>query len=420
MNVIEKILAAHCSNGSQGHVRPGMIVEIAPDLTMANDATAVLAIDVFKHKLQAENVHDPARVVFIMDHYTPSCSIDAADTHQAMRAFAREQQLPFVYDGIGVCHQLMMERHVRPGQLIIGADSHTCNYGALGALSTGMGSTDVAVAWRTGRSWMKVPEAIRIEVSGAWPAGVCAKDLILRIVGDLTTSGATYQAMVFAGPAIRALGISERMTLCNMVIEAGAKFSYIQPDDKTAAFLRAAGRPDYPVFDDDADAVYARTLTYDVGSLEPQIACPGSVDNVHPIGAAEGIAIDEFFLGACTNGRYEDLEIAAQILRGKEVAAGSRLLVTPASRDVLLSAMASGVLATLIESGAMIANPGCSACFGGTGGILGKNEKLLTTANRNFKGRVGSPDSEIFLASPAVVAASAITGRITDPRRILQ
>ncbi len=417
MNVVEKILAAH---SGLDHVHPGMIVEVVPDLTMANDATAALAVDVFENRLRAKKLAVPEKVVFVMDHYTPSCSIDAAETHKTMRAFAREQRMTHVYDGLGVCHQLMMERHVRPGQLVIGADSHTCTYGALGVLATGMGSTDLAVAWRTGRSWMKVPEAIRIEVGGSWPAGVSAKDLILRIVGDLTAAGATYRAVCFTGPAISALGVSERMTICNMVIEAGAKFSYIAPDDKTAAFLRAAGRPDYPIFEDDADAAYERTLRYDVAGLEPQIACPPGVDNVHPIVDCEGIAIDEFFIGACTNGRHEDLETAAAILKGKRVAPGCRLLVAPASRDVLLAAMASRALATLIESGAMIANPGCSACFGGTGGILGHGERLLSTANRNFKGRVGSPDSEIYLASPAVVAASAITGRITDPRRTLQ
>ncbi|KJR97044.1 MAG: 3-isopropylmalate dehydratase [Desulfobulbaceae bacterium BRH_c16a] len=416
MNVIEKILAAHCCHD---HVHPGMIVDIAPDLTMVNDATACLAIDIFKNQLQAEKVDDPAKVIMIMDHYTPSCSIDAADTHNTMRAFAREQQLQYVYDGIGVCHQLMMERHVRPGQLIIGADSHTCTYGALGALATGMGSTDVAVAWKSGRSWMKVPESIRINVTGAWPIGIDAKDLILKIVGDLTTGGATYKALVFSGPGIRALGVSQRMTLCNMVIEAGAKFSYIQPDEKTAAFMKELKRLDYSVFTDDADATYGKTLEYDVSSLEPQIAFPHSVDNVKAIGAAEGIAIDEFFLGACTNGRYEDLEVAAAILQGKRIAAGSRLLVTPASNAVYLRAVASGVITTLVESGAMIGTPGCSACFGGTAGILGKNERLLTTANRNFRGRVGSPDSEIYLAGPAVLAASALNGCITDPRRIL-
>jgi 3-isopropylmalate/(R)-2-methylmalate dehydratase large subunit len=315
----------------------------------------------------------------------------------------------------------MMEHHASPGQLIVGADSHTCTYGALGALATGMGSTDVAVAWKEGKIWMKAPEAIRVEVTGTFPAGVYAKDLILQVISDLTAGGATYKALCFTGTAISALSIPERMTLCNMVIEAGAKFGYIAPDEKTAAFMRAAGRDDsYPVFSDDPDAEYARVLTYDAGRLTPRIAFPHSVDNVGPVGEFQGMAIDECFLGACTNGRYEDLAVAAGIMAGRKVAQGVRFLVTPASRGEYLRAVESGVIATLVESGAMVSAPGCSACFGGTGGILGKGEKLLSTANRNFRGRVGSPDSEIYLASPATVAASALTGVVTDPRRYMQ
>ena len=417
MNAIEKILAAHSEETA---VCPGQIITVKLDYVMANDATACLAIDIFNDQLMARRVFDPDKVILVMDHYTPSSSINAADTHNRMRAFAREQELRYVYDGRGVCHQLMLEHHVRPGQLIIGADSHTCTYGALGALATGMGSTDVAVAWRQGRIWMKVPEAIKITVSRQWPRGVSAKDLILKVVGDLTAKGATYKALCFSGPGIEALGVSERMTMCNMAIEAGAKFAYIPPDDKTAAYLHSLGRSDYPIFADDEDALYERSLEYDISTLAPQIAFPHSVDNVRDIAAFEGLAIDELFLGACTNGRYEDLAVAAGILRGKRIADSVRFLVTPASDDIYLRAMASGLIATFIECGAMIGTPGCSACFGGTGGILGRGERLLTTANRNCKGRVGSPESEIYLASPAVVAASAIKGCITDPRRILQ
>lgn len=264
---------------------------------------------------------------------------------------------------------------------------------------------------------MKVPEAIRIEVKGKWPAGVFAKDLILQIISDLTSQGATYKALCFSGPAIGALSISDRMTLCNMVVEAGAKFGYVAPDEKTTVFMRGAGRDTYPVFGDDPDAEYARVLTYDVGRLTPRVAFPHSVDNVREIGEFEGMAIDECFLGACTNGRYEDLAVAASILEGRKIAGGLRFLVTPASREEYLRAIRAGVIESLVESGAMISAPGCSVCFGGTGGILGKGEKLLSTANRNFKGRVGSPDSEIYLASPATVAASALAGVITDPRR---
>ena len=415
MNAVEKILAAH---SGQATVRPGQIIDVELDQVMANDATAARAIDVFTGELRAERVFDPEKVILVMDHYTPSSSIDAADTHNKMRRFARQQGLPHVYDGVGVCHQLMLEKHVRPGRLIIGADSHTCTYGALGALGTGMGSTDIAVAWRQGKIWIKVPESIRINVEGEWPPHVGAKDLILKVIGDLTARGATYKALCFAGAAIKELSISGRMTLCNMAIEAGAKFAYIRPDAKTKEFLRQNGRTEYQLFEDDADAGYERQLTYDAGKLAPQIACPHSVDNVGDIDDVPGIAIDQVFLGACTNGRYEDLAIAAAILKGQKIAAGLRLLVTPASQQIFLRAMADGLLATLIESGAMIANPGCSACFGGTGGILGKGERLLTTANRNFKGRVGSADSEIYLAGPAVAAASALQGRITDPRRI--
>jgi 3-isopropylmalate/(R)-2-methylmalate dehydratase large subunit len=417
MNVIEKIVAAHSGDDE---VHPGMIVDVALDAVMANDATSCLAIDIFKGQVKADRVFDSAKVILVMDHYTPSSSIAAADAHNRMRAFAKEQGLHHVYDGMGVCHQLMIERHVVPGQLIIGADSHTCSYGALGALATGMGSTDVAVAWSRGRIWMKVPETIAVVVTGQWPAAVFAKDLILRVIGDLTAKGATYKAMYFKGPAIEALSIAERMTLANMVIEAGAKFAYIRPDKKTRAYLEQMDRSEYREIEDDEDADYEQILEYDVGRLVPQIAYPHSVENVGDITAFEGTAIDEFFLGACTNGRYEDLEVAAAILKGRKVAPGVRLLVTPASRDILLRAVDSGLIAVFIESGAMIGTPGCSACFGGTGGILGRGERLLTTANRNFRARVGSFDSEIYLASPAAVAASAVTGCITDPRRILQ
>jgi 3-isopropylmalate/(R)-2-methylmalate dehydratase large subunit len=283
-----------------------------------------------------------------------------------------------------------------------------------------MGSTDVAVAWMRGRTWMRVPESVKITVTGEWPAGVSAKDLILKIIGDLTVDGATYQALCFAGPAVQSLDVSGRMTLCNMAIDAGAKFAYVQPAAITAAYLRQHGRPEYEVFFDDEDARYARTLVYDVSGLAPQVARPHSVDNVCEVGAVEGLVVDELFLGACTNGRYEDLEVAAAILKGCRIASTVRLLVTPASQEVYLRAVGEGLIATFIESGAMINAPGCSACFGGSGGILGRGEKLLTTANRNFRSRVGSPESEIYLASPATVAASAITGCITDPRRTIQ
>jgi 3-isopropylmalate/(R)-2-methylmalate dehydratase large subunit len=269
----------------------------------------------------------------------------------------------------------------------------------------------------TGRTWMKVPGAIRVVAAGEWPSGVYAKDLILKIVGDITARGATYKALCFEGPAVESLSVSDRMTLCNMAVEAGAKFGYVAPDEKTLDYLNMKGRNRHPPFIDDGNAEYERELTYDVSRLEPQVAFPHSVDNVREVGAFEGVSVDECFIGACTNGRHDDLEMAASILEGRKIAPGVRLLVTPASRDEYLRAIDSGVMTTLIESGAMVTAPGCSACFGGSGGILGRGETLLSTANRNFRGRVGSPDSEIYLASPATVAASALTGVITDPRR---
>ncbi len=417
MNAIEKILAAHSKKAS---VSPGDMVDVELDYVMANDATTTLAIDIFGGKLKETQVFDRDRVIIIMDHYTPSSSVNAADTHNKMRDFCRTQNIKHVYDGEGVCHQLMLEKHACPGQVIIGADSHTCTYGALGALSTGMGSTDTAVAWADGRIWMKVPETIKISVSGKWQSGVYAKDLILKIIGDISASGATYKALLFEGEAIGALSISQRATLCNMGIEAGAKFAYVQPDEKVSAYMKDAGRQGYTVYEADEDAEYYKTLYYDVTDLNPQIAAPPSVDNVDDIGAFEGMEIDQFFIGACTNGRYEDLETAAGILKGKKISEKCRMLVTPASRDIYIKAAQNGLLKIFMESGAMISSPGCSACFGGTVGLLGNGEKMLSTANRNFTGRVGSPNAKIYLANPAVVAASALKGKITRPERIAE
>lgn len=413
MNVIEKIMAAH---SDEDVVCAGDMIDVNLAYVMANDATTTLAIDVFKDELKQSKVFDSEKVVIIMDHYTPCSSISAGDTHNKMREFCREQDIKHVYDGAGVCHQLMLEKYAKPGDVIIGADSHTCTYGAIGMLSTGMGSTDIAVAWMDGKIWMRVPEAIKIVVNGSWPEGVYSKDLILKIIGDISTKGATYKAIVFEGEAIDALSISGRATLCNMGIEAGAKFAYIQPDSKVASFLEEMGRgDDYTIYHDDEDAIYEKVLTYDVSMLTPQIAAPHSVDNVYDITKFEGMKIDELFIGACTNGRFDDLEIAANILKGKKIADNVRLIVTPASRDIYLKASRNGLLDIFMESGAMISNPGCSACFGGTGGLLGKDDVLLTTANRNYKGRVGSPEGKIYLASPAVVATSAITGVVTRP-----
>lgn len=416
MNTIEKILAIR---SGKKEVCPGDIVEVDLDHVMSNDACTALAIDVFRNELAAERVFDPAKIIFFMDHYTPSSTIDAANTHNFMREFAREQRLQNVYHGEGICHQLMLENHVLPGQVIIGADSHSCSYGALGALGTGMGSTDVAVAWMTGKIWMKVPETIHVIVNGTWPAGVFAKDLILKVIGDLGASGARYRALYFSGEAIDSLSVAGRTTLCNMAIEAGAKFGFIALDDTTRRFLSRVGRAysdAYPLVE---EPEYQKVIELDVSHMGPQVAFPDRVDDVRDIQAADGTRVDELFLGACTNGSYEDLEIAASILRGRRVSSSVRMLVTPASRAIYLKALKNGLIEIFMESGALVNHPGCSACFGGAGGILGRDEVLLSTANRNFKARVGCDSSSIYLGSPAVIAASAISGQITDPRRYL-
>ena len=415
MNEIERIIARHAG---VDNVKPGEIVEVEVDFVMTNDGTTSLNIDIFEKDLGCDRVWDNEKLIMIMDHYIPSNTIAAANTHKKMREFGVKNDLKYVYDGVGVCHQLMLENHVEPGQLIIGADSHTCSYGAIGALSTGMGSTDIAVSWMDGRTWLKVPETIKIVLDGQIPKGVYAKDMILKIIADLTAKGATYKAVLLEGAAVEAMSISERTTLCNMVIEAGGKFAYIKPDDKVKEYMAALGRD--LDFDDEecTDGEYEQIINYDVSKIQPQIACPHTVDNVCDLSEVAGLEIDEFFIGACTNGRYEDLEVAAAILKDKTIAPNVRLIVTPASREIYKQAAREGLLEIFMDAGAMISNPSCGTCFGSEG-LLGDGERLLSTANRNFIGRVGSKDGFIYLASPAVVAASAITGKISDPREVL-
>lgn len=414
MNCIEKIIAKHAGLEV---VVPGQIVEVNVDYVMTNDATTALSCDIFKNQIKCDKVWNSEKVIMIMDHYTPSNSIDSAEYHIRMRNFAKEQKLKYVYDGVGVCHQLMIENHLTPGELVIGADSHTCTYGGIGALSTGMGSTDIAVSWVDGKTWLKVPETIKIVLDGMLENYLSAKDIILQIIGDLTASGASYKALELCGSAIDNMSISSRLTLCNMAIEAGAKFAFIAPDEKVIEFVESKGRKVKDIVRADFDAKYEKTLNYDLSKLNPKVACPNSVDNVMDVTEVEGMELDEIFLGACTNGRLEDLEVAANILKGKKISEKVRFLVTPASREIYLKALEKGILKTLMESGAMINNPGCSTCFGATNGLLAKDERLLSTANRNFKGRVGSDQAYIYLASPATVATSALFGKITDPRR---
>jgi 3-isopropylmalate/(R)-2-methylmalate dehydratase large subunit len=419
MNICEKILAA---SSETEHAKPGDIIEAKVDVAMINEITGPLAIQTFK-KIGLNRVWDNQRIVLVLDHQVPADSVRSAELHKIMRAFAEEQNIPFLYDvgDGGVCHQVMVENgHVVPGALIVGADSHTCTYGALGAFATGIGSTEMAAVLMSGKLWFKVPESIKIEIDGLLQPMVTPKDVILKIVGMIGADGATYEAIEFCGSTVKAMSVSGRLTLCNMAVEMGAKTGIIEPDEKTIRYVKERTDKPFRIFSSDPDAKYERILDFNVDHLEPMVACPHSVDNVKPVKSVENIEIDQAFLGSCTNGRLEDLELAARIMRGRHVKKGVRMLVTPASSEVYLQALRNGILEVFIESGAMVCNPTCGACFGGHMGLLASGEVCVSSSNRNFIGRMGSPEAEIYLASPATVAASAVTGKITDPRRFLE
>jgi 3-isopropylmalate/(R)-2-methylmalate dehydratase large subunit len=414
MTVSEKILAR--ASGNDG-VKAGEIVKAEVDIAMMPDLTTILAVNAMK-AMGRERVWDKEKVVVLLDHVAPASTLMAATVHRDIREFAKEQELKYLYDvESGVCHQVIPEKgHVKPGTVVIGADSHTCTHGAFGAFATGVGSTDMGAVLATGKTWLKVPETIRVEVEGELKGFVSPKDVILRIIGEIGADGATYKAVEFAGGTVSDMSVSGRMTLCNMAIEMGGKAGIVEPDEKTFEFLneRTDGAFD-PVWAD-PDAKYKTVLNLDVGDLEPQIACPHKVDNVKPIGEVAGTRINQAFIGSCTNGRLEDLENARAVLKGRHVHADVRLLVVPASRDVYLEALEAGIVHDLVKAGAMFSNPSCGACFGGHIGLLAPGEVGLTTSNRNFKGRQGSPEALVYLASPAVTAASAVAGEITDPR----
>jgi 3-isopropylmalate/(R)-2-methylmalate dehydratase large subunit len=383
------------------------------------DLTTILAVNSMK-AMGVESVWDPERVVAILDHVAPASTLMAATVHRDIRRWAKEQNLKHLY-GVesGVCHQVLPEKgHVKPGHLVIGADSHTCTHGAFGAFATGVGSTDMGAILATGKIWLRVPETIKVQVEGELPRLVTPKDVILKTAGLIGADGATYNALEFHGETISNMSVSGRMTLCNMAIELGGKAGIVEPDDKTYAYLKE--RTDgvfQPVFADE-DASYRMVQDVPVDDLEPQIACPHKVDNVKPIGEVAGTKIDQSFIGSCTNGRLEDLKIAASILKVKKIHPDVRLLIVPTSKSVYLEALDAGIIRDLVESGAMFSNPSCGACFGGHIGLLASGEVGLTTSNRNFRGRQGSPESEVYLSSPAVAAASALTGVITDPREM--
>ena len=387
------------------------------DYAMAHDGTSVLAVKSFR-EMGVSKVWDSEKIVIPFDHLIPASTDVAAGLQKDIRDWISEQKISHFYEGgEGICHQVLPEQgFALPGKLIVGADSHSCTYGAFGAFGTGVGATDMAEIFATGKLWFKVPETIKMTVDGKLNAGVFAKDLTLYLIGKTGISGATYKAVEFYGDAVSDLSISGRMTLCNMAIEMGAKAGIVPPDQKTFDFLKNRSKADFEPIYADSDAEYCREADFDAGDIEPQIACPHEVDNVVPVGKVVGTSIDQAFLGTCTNGRMEDLEIAADILKGKKVAI--RTIAAPASRSILIEAVQSGVYETLLKAGVSFITPGCGPCLGAHQGIIAEGENCISTANRNFKGRMGR-GGFIYLASPASVAAAALVGEIVDPREYL-
>jgi methanogen homoaconitase large subunit len=408
--ISQKIFAR--ASGSKKMAEPGEIVEAEVDFAMSHDGTSVLAIKAFQD-MGSERVWNPCRIVVPFDHQIPANNDIAATLQKEVRSWIHKQGISNFFDcGSGVCHQVFPEQgFALPGKLIVGADSHSCTYGAFGAFGTGVGATDIAEIYSRGRLWFKVPETIGIKIAGKLRPYVTAKDLALKIIGSLGADGATYKAIEYFGPLIESMSISSRMTLCNMGVEMGAKAAIVPPDEKTDAYLKERAREEYrPVFSDPGS--YDTELEYDITDLMPQIAFPCRVDNVKPVSEFEGTAIDQVFIGTCTNGRLEDLEIAAKILQGHKVAV--RTLIIPASREILIDAIRAGIIETLVEAGAMIAPPGCGPCLGAHMGVLGDGEICLSTSNRNFPGRMGK-DGSVYLASPATAAFGAVKGYITEP-----
>lgn len=413
--IAEKILSAH--SGKDAHAGDIVIADL--DFMIGQDGTSGVAIDVFR-KMEAAKVKDPSRIAIIIDHSSPSPNEGVSAIHKKIREFSKEQGIHLFDVGEGVCHQITPETgFVVPGDLVIGADSHTCTYGAINVFSTGIGSTDLAAGMISGKLWFKVPESIKFNITGKWPKGVYSKDLVLKIIGDIGADGATYMATEFTGPAIDDLSVDARFTISNMAIEMGAKVGLMNADKKTMEWLKGkTNKQPKPVFAD-ADAKYAKVLEYDVSKLSPQIAKPHTVDNVSPIEAMEGMELQQGYIGTCTNGRLEDFAVAAKILKGKKIKNGFRLILATSSKKIFLEAMEKGYVKTLMDAGGLFVTPGCGPCVGTHNGVPSDGEKVISTANRNFKGRMGNNKAEIFLASPATVAASAIEGMIADPRKYL-
>jgi 3-isopropylmalate/(R)-2-methylmalate dehydratase large subunit len=411
--IAEKILSAHAGTDA----RASDIVVADVDFVMGQDGTSPLAIRALQ-AMGVDSVFDPEKVVLVIDHSSPSPIEGVSALHTTMRNFAKSTGAKLYDIGCGVCHQLIPENgHVAPGDLMVGCDSHTCTYGALNVFSTGVGSTDGAAAMASGKLWFKVPETIKVTYTGELRPGVFSKDLALCLAGQIGADGATYKALEIGGPAISALSVEARMTISNMAIEVGAKAGLMEADAKTLMWFEGRGERAPAPVSPDADAVYASELTYGAGSIGPQVAKPHSVDNVSPVEDVAGTPIDQGFLGTCTNGRLEDLGIAASILKGRKIHPDVRFIIAPASRQILLHAIEAGYIQTLVEAGAALVTPGCGPCVGTHNGVPSDGENVISTANRNFKGRMGNAEAFIYLGSPATVAASVIEGVITDPRK---
>lgn len=402
------------SHNTGRDVEAGELVIAQPDLVMGHDSLSPGIIKIMREQLEIENVSDPEKIALVMDHVAPASTVGTANSQNVVRQFAREQGVRLFDVGRGICHQVLVEeRLARPGMLILGSDSHSTSYGAVGALGTGMGSTDIALAWATGKTWLRVPETIRVFFTGRPKEGVDAKDIALKLCREMTIAGATYAAIEYHG--LDWMSLPGRQTIASMAIELGAKAGMFPPDD----LLRSNYEVPEWLFVDEA-ATIQKELTFDLEELEPQVAIPHSVDNVVNLSEVEGTPVDVIFLGTCTNGRYEDMRVAAEILEGQTIDPRVRMLVTPASRDAFQQAMADGSLATLVAAGATVTTPGCGACMGRHQGTLGDSDVCLSTGNRNFRGRMGAPDSQIYLASPAVAAATALCGVISDPRAVVE
>ncbi len=420
MTLTEKILARHAGLDS---VEPGQIINARVDLVLANELSAAVAIGVMRNIKGADRVFDTEKIALVEDHFVPAKDAQSAKVAKLMKDFAREQDIKHFFDvgRGGIEHVVLPEEGlIAPGELIVGGDSHTCTYGALGAFATGMGSTDIAAAFVLGEVWLKVPPTIKMIYSGQLGELVFAKDLMLKTVGVLGIDGATYRAIEYHGTTVDNLSITGRITMANMAIEAGAKNGIFHADAKTIAFVKERTNREFIVEKADEDADYERIIEIDVGALEPQVACPHTPDNVHPISEVtnETIKVDQVFIGSCTNGYIEDLRIVAKILEGKRISPDLRVIVNPGSQKVWMRAAEEGILTTLASAGCAVNTPGCGACFGGHMGTLGDGERCISTTNRNYVGRMGSPKAEVFLASPATCAASALTGVITDPRTV--